>query len=395
MKRKTKKKLLVFDCIAIIFILGVFLFYSLGMDENFGNKKVEKYSILSNKEIVIPWNETVKSAFTLTNKAESELNGQTAQMEKDKQEIHISVVGDVLLSTSPLNKYDQTSTIQSILSDDLVEQMQKDDLTFANVEFPFSLRGHKMPDKQYTFRTDPKRVHILNEMGLDLATLANNHILDYGTEALLDTITTLNHAGIKNMGAGKDLTEAKKPLTLTIKGRTFAFLGASRVIPVYEWNATSEKAGVFTTYDPSLLIEEIKQAKQKNDFVVVYVHWGKEHKEYPEEYQRVLGKQYIDAGADVVIGSHTHRLQGIEFYMGKPIIYSLGNFIFGHTIEQTLLLDLIVDHNNAVQLRIIPCAAKDAYTHAIVEETKKKKFFEYYESISYNISIDKDGYVSN
>ena len=85
---------------------------------------------------------------------------------------------------------------------------------------------------------------------------------------------------------------------------------------------------MLTTYDPKILVDEIKKLREQCDYLVVYVHWGIERSERPEDYQRSLGKQYIDAGADVVIGSHPHVLQGVEYYKGKPIVYSLGNFIF-------------------------------------------------------------------
>ena len=95
---------------------------------------------------------------------------------------------------------------------------------------------------------------------------------------------------------------------------------------------------MLTTYDPKILVDEIKKLRSQCDYLVVYVHWGIERKETPEDYQRSLGKQYIDAGADIVIGSHPHVLQGVEYYKGKPVVYSLGNFIFGSSIPKTALL---------------------------------------------------------
>ena len=91
--------------------------------------------------------------------------------------------------------------------------------------------------------------------------------------------------------------------------------------------------GYSTTYDPSILLNEIKAAQGQCDYLVVYVHGGIERNTQPEEYQRTLARQYIDAGADLVVGSHPHVLQGIEYYKGKPILYSLGNFVFGSVIS--------------------------------------------------------------
>ncbi|WP_310602803.1 CapA family protein, partial [Anaerosporobacter sp.] len=203
----------------------------------------------------------------------------------------------------------------------------------------------------------------------------------------------LNENAIRYVGAGENLEEAKKPSVITMNGRNIAFLGASRVIPITEWNATKYSPGVFTTYDPTLLIEEIKAAKQTNDLVVVYVHWGIEKEEQPEEYQRTMAKQYIDAGADLVIGSHPHVLQGIEYYNGKPIVYSLGNFVFGHTIERTVMLEVAINDQDICNLRLIPCETKDAYTHTLTSDEEIEEFFSYYEGISYGIKIDKYGNV--
>ena len=99
---------------------------------------------------------------------------------------------------------------------------------------------------------------------------------------------------------------------------------------------------MLATYDPTLLLEEIRKQKQENDYVFVMVHWGIERDERPQEYQRTLGKQYIDAGADLVIGSHPHVLQGVEYYKEKAIVYSLGNFIFGSSIPRTALLEVFL-----------------------------------------------------
>lgn len=327
---------------------------------------------------------------------DDELPLQEVQVEENTtklEPVHIAIAGDVLFSTSPLSKYDSGNGITSILSQDLLDTMNTSDITMVNLEFPFSTRGVQMENKQYTFRADPARASILTEMGVDIVSLANNHTLDFGTEALLDTITTLNENNILSVGAGEDLELAKRPSSITIKGRKIAFLGASRVIPETDWNATKYSPGVFTTYDPTLLIEEIKTAKQSNDLVVVYVHWGIEKEEYPEEYQRTMAKQYIDAGADLVIGSHPHVLQGIEYYNKKPIVYSLGNFIFGHTIERTALLEVTINEQNECNIRLIPCETKDAYTHTITSEDGVQEFFSYYEQISYGIKMDKYGNV--
>ena len=126
----------------------------------------------------------------------------------------------------------------------------------ANEEFPFSERGIAAEDKQYTFRLPPSRMNVMQEIGPDIVALANNHILDYGTDALLDTCALLDGAGIRRVGAGAGLDEAKKLEVMEAKGKKIGFLAASRVIPVSSWAAGKSHPGVLTTYDPSILLNE-------------------------------------------------------------------------------------------------------------------------------------------
>ena len=147
---------------------------------------------------------------------------------------------------------------------------------------------------------------------------------------------------------------------------------------------------MLTTYDPSLLLEEIKKAREVCDYLVVYVHWGIERDERPQEYQRTLGQQYIDAGADLVIGSHPHVLQGLEYYKGKPIVYSLGNFVFGSSIPKTALLTVEWDGEDAL-LRLVPGTSSGGYTRMLEDEGEKAGFYQYITSISYGVTVGEDG----
>ncbi|HJB07624.1 MAG TPA: CapA family protein [Candidatus Enterocloster faecavium] len=309
-----------------------------------------------------------------------------------EEAVTLLFAGDVLLSDHVLNAYQSGGGITGVVDQNLLEEIQKADLFMVNEEFPFSTRGEAAPDKQYTFRLPPERVSIFQEMGIDLVTLANNHALDFGTDALVDTLDTLDGAGISHVGAGRNLEEAKKPVIVELQGKTIGFLGASRVIPETSWNASSSKPGMLVTYDPSMTIQEIEKLDQNCDYVVVYVHWGIERAEHPEEYQRAMGKQYIDAGADLVVGSHPHVLQGIEYYKGKPIIYSLGNFVFGSSIPRTALLKAELGSGQE-KLTLIPGTSGAGYTRALTEDGEKEEFYSYITGISYGVTIDEQGEV--
>lgn len=329
-----------------------------------------------------------------TDLADNDLSDDTTSSDTEIPEEAFSPVtmlftGDVLLSNYVLSNYDAKG-IDGVVSPVLLDEMRSADITVINNEFPFSTRGTPSPDKQFTFRVNPDYVACLNEMSVDIAGLANNHVLDYGPDALLDTFDTLDSAGIDYMGSGANLERASARITKEAGGRTFGFLAASRVIPFTSWDAVNSSPGVFTTYDSTRLVAAIKDAAKSCDYLTVFVHWGIEREAMPKDYQTVLAKEYIDAGADLVIGSHPHVLQGMTFYKEKPIIYSLGNYIFNQEIARTAAFKVILDENLTPTYEIIPASATGAYTSACDGE-KRDEILQYIESISDGISISTDG----
>ena len=207
------------------------------------------------------------------------------------------------------------------------------------------------------------------------------------------TFDTLEEAKIPYVGAGNTKERAMAWESFDLNGTKVGVLCASRVIPVAEWDIRNSQPGVFTTYDPALLVSQIEKAKQENDLVVVYVHWGIEKAETPEAYQRELAHAYIDAGADLVVGAHPHVLQGIEYYDGVPIVYSLGNYMFHATIEQTAVLKVDVDADKKMSVQLLPAAAADSQTYEL-EGERAAELYRYMESISFDVEIDGQGNVS-
>ena len=309
----------------------------------------------------------------------------------EEQEATLLFAGDLFLTDLLQSKYNQQG-ISAAASDSLLSVLREADIFMLNEEFPFGTTGEPMEEKEYTFRVDPSYNTVLSELGVDIVTLANNHMLDFGRGPLTETLNTLDQAGIAHVGAGENLDEAKTLKTFEMGGRTIGFLGASRVIPEHSWNASSGSSGLFTTYDAAALAEQIQKAEESCDFTVVYVHWGIEKNTQPEEYQKTLARQYIDAGADAVIGAHPHVLQGIEFYQGKPIFYSLGNFIFSNGAYETMLVELTVG-GTETEIRLIPCVS-EANQMRLLEESAWPAFYQNLESLSFGITIGDDGTVS-
>lgn len=323
--------------------------------------------------------------------AEIELPTEVPELtEPPKEEgIRILFAGDLYLTELLQDKYRRTG-IQAAATGELVAFLQDADLFILNQEFPFGTTGEAMEEKEYTFRVPPDLVSVPLDLGVDLVTLANNHMLDFGRGPLAETIDALDGAGIAHVGAGEDLEAAKALKTFEVQGKTLGFLGASRVIPEGSWNASKYNSGVFTTYDATQLVEEIQKAKESCDFVAVLVHWGIERNTFPEDYQKTLACQYIDAGADAVIGSHPHVLQGIEYYQGKPIFYSLGNFIFSNGPYESIIaeLELVGDET---RVRVIPCASEGNQMRLLSD---KQDYYQRLQELSFGVRIDGEGNVT-
>lgn len=317
-------------------------------------------------------------------------------VEPDPEPIVLGFAGDINFdeASKPMKKYDsEKKGILSGISEDLINEMNSMDIMMLNNEFAYSTRGTKTPDKSFTFRADPSRVEILKEMGVDIVSLANNHALDYGKDALIDTFETLDNAGIHYVGAGDTMDRAKAPIYFTVGDKKIAYVAASRVVFAMDWYATDTSPGMIGTYDPALFLESIREAKENSDFVVAFVHWGVERNNYPEDYQQTMAKQYIDAGADAVIGCHPHVLQGIEFYNNKPIVYSLGNYWFGGATGETGLLKLYLDPDDTVRVQMIPAMAKNTYTYMLTEDAEREDYFQFISNLSFGITIDEFGFI--
>lgn len=310
----------------------------------------------------------------------------------DENTLTLSFGGDVLLDGSVANVISNKGA-NYILSD-VKPILSGADISMINLECPISTRGTKAKDKQFTFRAKPSSVDVLTSAGIDIVTLANNHILDFGQDAMLDTFDYLDKAGIKYVGAGHNIDEASIAKYFKIDDFNVAIIGSSHVIPVVEWNAGKNKPGVATTYNPTRLLSEISTAKKNADIVVVYVHWGTERSTKPDTYQRNLAKKYIDGGADLVIGAHPHVLQGFEFYNGKLIAYSLGNFVFTNVKNDTMILNVAFNKDKSYTATISPCAIENYRPVLLKDKNKQQQLFDKLQQLSFNAKVDKKGVIS-
>ncbi|MFE5319059.1 CapA family protein [Paenibacillus sp. NPDC056579] len=307
--------------------------------------------------------------------------------------VHLSFVGDVMFA----------SKVEDLLKKNgwdypyryVKDYLSKADITVANLETPFTTRGEAQ-SKDYVYRSSPEALPALQAAGIDLVNTANNHILDYGTDGLLDTLDVLDKAGMKRVGTGRNIDEAYQPVIMERNGIKIAFLGFSRVAENADWYARQNKPGVAETYSTKLPLEAISAAREKADLVVVIAHWGVERKDRPVKEQTDLAHKYIDQGADLVVASHPHVVQGFEKYKGKWIAYSMGNFIFTTNEEpatwESMILNAECTKERDCELQMIPVLTKWAQPVRMTEEDGGK-LFDKLGRISINAKVNKDGTI--
>ena len=308
----------------------------------------------------------------------------------------ISFVGDVSLADNwwIMPEYDKRGKkILGILSEDVVKIMNDSSVMIVNSEFTVSNRGTPIKGKQYTFRAKPERLKIYYEMGVDMVTLANNHVYDYGSVAFNDMLKAFKEYKIPYIGAGKNLSEASREYYFIVNGYKIAFVNGSRA-EKYRLTpgATENSGGIFLCYDTTNMVNKIKEVRKESDYVITIVHYGKENSHELEKEQIKSSYEYIDAGSDVIVGHHAHTLQGVEYYKNKPIIYNLGNFIFNPLEIDTAIFQIELEDNGNMKYKMIPALQKNEYTD-ILTGKDKQRVIDDLNSWSRNAKIDKDGYI--
>jgi len=215
------------------------------------------------------------------------------------------------------------------------------DLTMVNLESAITERGTpeakelEVPSQRYHFRTSPAALSALDEAGVDVVTMANNHGADYGPVGLKDTLAAIRNSPIPVVGIGRDRRAAFAPYRVSIRGTDFAFLaadGSMREGASNVWAAGPTTPGIAAAHidRPRALLAAVRAASQQDDVVVVYLHWGEELQGCPTPRQRTTAKALAEAGADIIVGSHAHVQLGSGWLGGTYINYGLGNFLWYH-----------------------------------------------------------------
>jgi poly-gamma-glutamate synthesis protein (capsule biosynthesis protein) len=235
-------------------------------------------------------------------------------------------------------------------------------------------------------------------MGVDIVGIANNHAYDYGQQAFLDTIAALDSVGVDHVGGGATIEQASHPVYyITDNGMKIAIICATQIERISNPDtrgATEDAAGVFRCMDDTLLLERVREAREKGAFVIVFIHWGTESTTEIDQHQLRQAKEIVEAGANMIVGAHPHVLQKIEFIDGVPVFYSLGNYIFNSKTQDTCMILTTIHKDGAVNIQFVPAIQSNCQVN---EATGSEyiRIINEMNQMSPGIKIDGNGYITS
>lgn len=310
--------------------------------------------------------------------------------------------GDLMLSEIPASSKPLSS---------LAQLLKEADVRYANLEIPLTYSNTPTSKKsleelkrkaQFVLKADPEHICHLKELGFNMLSLGNNHIMDYGPVGMRNTVRYAEKHGIKVTGAGENEAEAAKVVTLlTHSGKRIgmisylAFMGSGaldKCTPAKLNNpgtATLNFGGIVDQKAASKIQNIVSEAKKNCDFLIVALHWGLEKRSSPTSYQVQLGRSFIDKGADLVLGSHPHVLQGAEQYKGKPIFYSLGNLVSPRP-GNTGIFKIIFEKNQPRTIQIFPLQISNSKLRIPLAQ-KANDIVSYFSRLCENLQIEHPG----
>lgn len=331
-----------------------------------------------------------------TQEEKQQKDSQTGSSSVEEEPFTIAFAGDTMFDWDLrpiLNEKGYDYPFEYVKKD-----LQRADYTVANLETSVTELTEKKANQLFWIRSDIRGVEALKNSGVDMVNLANNHVLDYGEEGLIDTIESVEKYDMEYIGAGRSEQEAYKAKVVEINNQKVAFLSFSRFYPSHTWAAEGNEPGVTNGYNLDLVIQKIKEQQEKvdTDYLVVNFHWGIEKTNTPAQYQRDYVKRIVEeTETDAIVGAHPHWVQGFEFYQGVPVAYSLGNFLFpdyvsGHAAE-TGVYNLTFDDGD-ITADFIPYEIKNNQILPL-EGEQKQAMYQYLDEISINASVDEQGRI--
>lgn len=314
------------------------------------------------------------------------------------QTIIIGLTGDVMLGRA-VNEFLDIKRSFSYPWGNVLPLLKKNDLNIINLETTLTISEKKVP-KVFNFKASPDKVECLKIANIGVVNLANNHILDFSVEGLIETIEVLNNAGIKHVGAGMNINEAKKPVIIEKDGIKLGILGYTD----YEqnWKATEKKPGVnlIEIGDIKKIKDDILLLKKHVDFIIISIHWGPNMRQRPTEEFKKFAHQIIDSGVNIIHGHSAHIGQGIEVYNSGLILYDTGDFVDDYMVDPILRNDrsflYLVELNKEKikKVRLIPVIISNYQVNLAVGENYKETLKNMQNlSEEFSTKIDNEGFV--
>lgn len=297
----------------------------------------------------------------VSNATKANNSNSTSEYTEDRL-VKGTVFGDMMLGRSIKNRSERTN--YSEVLDNVSSIWSDSDYVCGNLECALldDPSQFKLNDKEIHINAETKSVNVLKDNGFTLINLANNHLADFCSEGVVNTLNTLKSAGLKYVGAGENIEEASKYDIQEVNGVKIATVSVSDIIPK-NFSAKDDKAGILSTNNMRYY-QAVREASQEADLVIVNIHWGVEYALHETDRQTQLARNLINFGADIVIGSHPHVLQPVEKYKDGIIFYSMGNFIFDQGWSRTkdsMILNYFVDKDGNCSFEIVPLRIKDGY----------------------------------
>jgi poly-gamma-glutamate synthesis protein (capsule biosynthesis protein) len=257
------------------------------------------------------------------------------------------------------------------------------DFAAVNLETPVTSRGQPQP-KTYHFATTPRAFTALRDAGVDLVTIANNHILDYGQTGLADTLAAAKAAHFPYVGAGVNEAAAWAPYVTTINGTKIAIVGVSQVVELASsWVATARRPGEANAIDLGQTLAAVRAAKRLARIVIVFMHWGTEGMACPDQNQLSLAPRLAAAGASIIVGSHAHMLQGSGWLGHTFVAYGLGNFLWWENSYSTAtgVLRLTLHRDAPLTARFVPAVVSGTGQPIVDQAAAARRAVAHYTSL--------------
>lgn len=292
-----------------------------------------------------------------------------------------------------LGIYDQSGELKQMLSEELLNAMTQADVFFLNQECSISSEGEALEGKG-VLHANADRMKILEGLGADVVSLGNEHAADFGQDALKENLELLKNAKIAAVGAGADANQAKQPVYLIVNGIKIGFTAASGVEDTFDLAAGEGKAGIQEYTDTKQYGDVIREAAANCDYLIVYDHEGKGDTNNVEAYQKEHAAAFLEAGADLVLGGHSDRLQGMEYINGKPVVYSMGSVLTDGTSRYAGILKLTIKPEGLEQMEIVPAIQTEEKTEYLDAKEEQKKMYDAVAALCPNAVIDENGVIT-